>query len=160
MICRDDNRAALQYTHSMKIEGPRPTQAPPRTAKSGSTGEAGSFARLLESGSAGDTQGTSAASATNAVGGVFMLQGDSDSERKRRKAAISRGEEALSLLDQITYALLNHNVNTAHLARLKAIAGHTIETVADPRLAAVLDEIDLRLAVETAKLEKAAESLL
>lgn len=144
----------------MKIEGPRQTTPAAPAAKSSPASGTGNFAKMLGTSGAGEAHNTAAASATNAVGGAFLLQGDSDTERKKRKQAIARGQEALTILDQITYALLNHNVDTAHLARLKAIAGQTVDAVADPRLAAVLDEIDLRLAVETAKLEKAAESLL
>lgn len=142
----------------MKIEGPRQTQNVGKTEKSGTAGESGAFGRMLGTGSAGGTSGTSAASATASVGGVFILQAESEGERKRRRMAIARGQDALSVLDEITKALLSGNITTAHLARLKSLAGQQLETVADPKLAAVLDEIEIRLAVETAKLEKAAES--
>lgn len=143
---------------AMKIEGPRQTQNVGRTEKSGSASQTGEFSRMLGSGSAGAAGGTSAASATASVGGVFMLQAESEGERKRRRLAIARGQDALGLLDQIATALLSGDVTTDHLNRLKSLAGQQLETVADPKLAAVLDEIEIRLAVETAKLEKAAES--
>lgn len=142
----------------MKVEGPK---APATTARTGSAkkaGESGAFSKMLESGEAEESAHSSSTAAPGAVQNLFMLQGESDAERKRRDRATNRARDALSLLDQITYALLNSAVSTAHLARLKALASVEGEAVADPRLAAVLDEIDLRLAVETAKLEKAAES--
>lgn len=142
----------------MKVEGPK---GPSPTAKSGGVKRAsqtGGFSKVLESMKAGEAHGVAAAGGIGATDGLFMLQTLGDEERKKRAQAKARAEASLTLLDQITYALLNSSVSTAHLARLKAVANAQSETVSDPRLAAVLDEIDLRLAVEAAKLEKASES--
>ena len=142
----------------MKVEGPKAPASTSRAGPAKRAGESGSFSRLLESGETEESGQSGASAAPSSVPGLFMLQGESDAERKKRDRATNRARDALSLLDQITYALLNSGVSTAHLARLKGLASVEAETVTDPRLAAVLDEIDLRLAVETAKLEKAAES--
>ncbi len=144
----------------MQIEGPRQIQKSGKTDKPGQTAQTGSFGQMLGTSGASGPSGTAAASATASVGGVFMLQTETDAERKRRKMAVARGQDALGLLDTVARALLSGDVTTDHLARLKTLAGNQLEMVADPKLAAILDEIEIRLAVETAKLEKAAESAL
>lgn len=143
----------------MKVEGPKGPSQVGKAAPAKRTIGTGNFASLLGTREADGVTSATPTVAASAVGGLMALQGESEGERKKRAQAMHRASETLSLLDQITYALLNNNMTTAHLARLKAIAGVQGEGVTDPRLAAVLDEIDLRLAVEAAKLEKAAESL-
>lgn len=142
----------------MKVEGPKGPSQAGKAAPVRRTIGTGNFASLLGAKESSGVASSAPTVAASAVGGLMALQGESDAERKKRAKAVNRANDSLTLLDQITYALLNNNVSTAHLARLKAIASVQSEGVTDPRLEAVLDEIDLRLAIETAKLEKAAES--
>lgn len=142
----------------MKVEGPKGPSQVGKTGGAKRAGQTGGFSKIMESLGTQESAAASGPSGVGAMDGLFMLQTVSDEERKKRAQAKARAEAGLTLLDQITYALLNSAVSTAHLARLKALAGAQTDQVADPRLAAVLDEIDLRLAVEAAKLEKASES--
>ena len=71
-------------------------------------------------------------------------------ERKRRQA--KRGHDLLDGLDTLKAALLSGRVSVVQLERLKAMLASRRETTDDPRLDEVLAHIELRAAVELAKL--------
>ena len=64
---------------------------------------------------------------------------------------IARGSELLRLLDQIHLGLLSGAIPPHTLQRLAGDLRRQRGSVADPHLAAVLDEIELRARVELAK---------
>ncbi len=141
----------------MRIDGPRKsdeTTKPSKKEGAGKTGNA-SFSNMV--GGASTSSGTSGTSATAAVGGAFMLQAVSDEERQKRKIAIHNRKQALSALDELAMALMNNNVSLDHLKRLRAQVATESPGVNDEALTDVLTQIDIRLAVEVAKLERAQE---
>jgi hypothetical protein len=71
-------------------------------------------------------------------------------ERKKRQA--KRGHDLLDGLDTLKAALLSGRVSVAQLEQLKATLSSRRETTDDPRLDEVLAHIELRAAVELAKL--------
>lgn len=71
-------------------------------------------------------------------------------ERKRRQA--KRGHDLLEGLDTLKAALLTGRVSVVQLERLKTMLASRRETTDDPRLDEVLAHIELRAAVELAKL--------
>ena len=106
---------------------------------------------------------TSAASGVAQAGGVagigsldalLALQADLDpTERKRR--AVKRAGGLLDLLDALKLATLDGEVSTGTLSRLKSAVREHREATDDPKLEAILNEIETRAAVEAAKLEQA-----
>ncbi len=95
-----------------------------------------------------------APAALRTVGGIdalLALQGaDDPAERKRR--AVKRGGVALDALDELKLALLSGSPGPSLLQRLKSAATDLLGESGDPRLDRLMSDIDLRLAVEIAKL--------
>jgi hypothetical protein len=96
----------------------------------------------------------SPAAALRTVGGIdalIALQGrDEPAERRRR--AVTRGRTALDALDELKVELLIGTLGPSTLARLRSATADLLDGSGDARLDAVLAEIELRVAVEIAKL--------
>jgi hypothetical protein len=86
------------------------------------------------------------------VSGLLTVQEVPD-ELGRRRRAVRRGDAMLDRLDELRLGLLTGRLPRQRLDELAHLARTARETVDDPRLALVLDEIDLRVAVELAKLD-------
>ena len=98
-----------------------------------------------------------AAGGVSGVMGVEALLALQDvgtpTERKRR--SVKRASQLLDSLDELKVALLGGELSTTQMERLsRTIRDQRMETD-DPKLEAVLDEIETRAAVELAKLETA-----
>ncbi len=74
-------------------------------------------------------------------------------ERKRR--AVRRAGRILDVLDDVKVALLEGELSSADLDRLRRAVRDERGNTDDPDLEAVLNDIELRAAVEVAKLEQA-----
>ena len=72
-----------------------------------------------------------------------------------RRRAVARGQALLDRLDELRLGLLDGAVPLATLERLRAELGHHIDGEGDPRLADALRAVEVRCAVELAKLEVA-----
>ena len=96
-----------------------------------------------------------ATSALQTVGGIdalIALQGIED-PLERRKHAVKRGRVALDALDELKIGLLGGGVlPPAILTKLQSAAAYLKHGSGDQRLDAVLDEIELRVEVEIAKM--------
>jgi hypothetical protein len=77
-------------------------------------------------------------------------------ERKRR--AVSRAGRILDVLDDLKIALIDGTITPGEMDRLARAVRDARERTDDPRLEAVLDEIEIRAAVEMAKLEIASRA--
>ncbi|MEE7502694.1 flagellar assembly protein FliX [Methylobacterium mesophilicum] len=99
---------------------------------------------------------TPAAAATLAgLDAVLLLQAEADTPQERRRRSAQRGQDLLDGLDRLKAALLGGRVAPQDL---RAIAGRLNERAGlsgDPRLDGLMAEIELRAAVELAKLEMA-----
>lgn len=81
---------------------------------------------------------------------LMALQGvDDPTERKKR--AVAKGRKALDVLDSLKLGLIDGTVDGSTLSRLKMAAEGLTEGSGDSGLDTVLDEINLRVAVELAK---------
>jgi hypothetical protein len=80
----------------------------------------------------------------------------SPTERKRR--AVRRAGRILDTLDALKIGLLEGEISGADLDRLRRAVRDERDNTDDPALEAVLDEIELRAAVEVAKLEAASRA--
>ena len=123
-----------------------------RGAQAASSGSG--FAQALSQ----DT-GTAAANAPQAVATVdnlFMLQEVAEDLTGRRRAAVKRGDTMLDRLDDMRIALLTGTLSRGRLESLRRMATERGDVLNDPQLQSVLDEIELRVAVELAKLDSVA----
>ncbi len=88
------------------------------------------------------------------IGGIealIALQGD-DERAERRRRAVTRGRVALDVLDDVKVELLAGTLGPSTLMRLKSVTADLKDASGDGRLDTVLAEIELRVAVEIAKL--------
>jgi len=133
----------------MKVTGsPGPSSAPgPRPVRA-----SGGFSVS----SAGSTAAASAAASASSAGGVanvsalMALQGVEDVTERRRRA-IRRGGGLLDRLEELKLALLQGEASEGALDRLSRTLREERPIDADDSLNALLDQIDLRAAVELAK---------
>jgi len=140
----------------MKITGPNrlntPAGAPRRVA-------GGGFA-LGGSGAASGPSETSVALGVSTLGSVDALIAlqEVDGPLGRRRRAIGRAGRLLDELDGLKLALLEGEIGEGGLRRLADAVREQREATSDPRLEALLDQIEARAAVELAKLETALKA--
>lgn len=98
-------------------------------------------------------EATAPAAILSSIDALIALQaGDSGQERRRR--SLRRGHGMLDLLDELKIALLSGHLPPGMQQRLAAMLHETLPT-GDPKLDSILDGIELRAAVELAKLRAA-----
>jgi hypothetical protein len=142
----------------MKVDptAPRPAASVRKTGGSSATGS-GAFAKALS-----DTQPSHGPGMPVSVGftdlnTVLALQEAPDATRGRAKQrAKQRADMMLDHLDEIRLGLLMGTIPMARLEQLAQLVRAKREQVDDPKLLAILDEIELRAAVELAKLSRPA----
>lgn len=98
-----------------------------------------------------EVQSAGTAGPVESLSGLLAIQEVSD-EPGRRRRALARGEFLLARLDDLRLALLAGTFPRHRLSELLATVRAGREEVGDPRLREILDEIELRAAVEVAKL--------
>lgn len=141
----------------MKIDptSVRPAAAPRRLGSTNPSGAAASdFAKSLDE--AGAAGGKTAVAANPGLGGlttVLALQETPDALAKRaRQRAKERGDTLLDQLEEIRLGLLLGVIPLSRLEQLAQLVRAKREVIDDPRLESILDEIEVRAAVELAKL--------
>jgi len=138
----------------MRIDSSSPLRpATPRRDGKAGAGNGSEFASAVS----GEQPAAAPAAARPAVAveGLFQIQELPDALAERRRA-VQRGSLLLDRLEDIRLALLGGGLSPARIADLQRIAQSERGRVDDPRLLAVLDEIDLRAQVELAKLSALA----
>lgn len=138
----------------MKIAGTGPAQ-PSSLRRRGRTGASSdsSFTEQLTQSRA--PAGAAQVHQTGGIEGLLALQ-EVDDEGGRRRRAQEQGEALLDRLDEIRRDLLAGSVNPTGLERLLKQVRRQRIAVSDPRLREILGEIELRAAVELAKMGRAA----
>ena len=121
-----------------------------RDDKSGATSE-GRFADALASEQADAPVPAAPAPALSSVDALLSAQEIPDATAGRRRA-VQRGNSLLDRLEDLRVGLLVGVLPRERLNELSHLAKTARSTVDDPRLVEVLDAIDLRVAVELAKL--------
>lgn len=134
----------------MKVTGPAGPSAPSnaRPARGAAGGFSVSGAGAAPSASA--AQPAAAVSGVADVGALMALQGVEDPVERRRRA-IRRGGGLLDRLDDLKLALLSGETGEGALERLSRTLREERPLDADAGLNSLLDQIDLRAAVELAK---------
>jgi Class II flagellar assembly regulator len=120
---------------------------------SGTQRSGGTSSRFSLSGSDGPGRASSAQSVApaGALDGMIALQAAGDS-LERRKKAMRRGRGLLDTLDQLKISILSGRIQPQQLENLKNQLRSQSDGVDEPALADVLAHIELRAAVELAKL--------
>ncbi|MGL4440147.1 MAG: flagellar assembly protein FliX [Bosea sp. (in: a-proteobacteria)] len=123
-----------------------------RTQGSPARATSGTGARFsLASGAPSENARTGGVSSAMPMDALFALQANDDAtERKKRQ--VRRGHDLLDGLDRLKAALLGGIIPAAQLTELKRQLEQRRENTDDPRLEEVLGHIELRVAVEIAKL--------
>lgn len=116
-----------------------------------SAGRSGQFTDHLVAGEAGAPTGNSNSSTpVSAVDSLLVLQEVQDATSGTSRAKL-RAQDLLDHLDEVRHGLLAGALSRQMLDRLSRIARSERQSVDDPRLQELLDEIELRAAVELAK---------
>lgn len=87
------------------------------------------------------------------LAGILAAQ-EVDEPLTGRRRARQRGDQLLDALDELKLALLDGKLSPGKLRALQSLAGTQRGRADDPGLQVVLDEIELRTAVELAKLDR------
>jgi hypothetical protein len=133
-----------------KIEGPGPVrtaQTIKRAAKAGSAGGT-SFAKHL--GETSETEASHGVSGTGSISGVLGVQEVDDALAHASKGKM-RAQDILDRLEDLRMELLTGAISREKLVQLSRVVTARRAQITDPRLAEILDEIDLRAQVELAK---------
>jgi hypothetical protein len=141
----------------MKIEGPGRAQQTDKTKKKDRVSGDGSFISMIQ----GGPESTGQASASKSIAQIdtlLALQSAEDpTERAARKRMQSRAGNILDELEKLRTALLTGRLTVGHVVEIAGTVAAHREKVMDPRLTAILDEIDLRAQIELAKLRVALD---
>jgi Class II flagellar assembly regulator len=133
----------------MRIYGPNGAavaNAAPRTRRTAG----GTFTVSDETEAPHNAPAASSLRSISTLDALMAMQGvDDPTERKKR--AVAKGRNALDVLDTLKLGLIDGSVDGSTLARLKVASEGLTEASGDSGLDTVLDEINLRVAVELAK---------
>lgn len=139
----------------MKISGVGSKGAVSGAKKSDRTSAKGEFRKALIE-SMDSMEEAHAVEAPAGISGIDALlvvqQVDNSVEREARRRLVRRGEELLDGLEDLRHGLLMGEIPAGRMVALAQQVRTRRENCADPRLAAILDEIELRVEVELAKL--------
>ncbi len=135
-----------------KVGYTKPVSATRSTRKAGSV-DGTAFASELEK--AEGVRATTGAAPVASVGSLAGLIGinEVDEKEHKRRQAVKRGRFTLEALDQLRNGLLMGTLPLSTLRNLEKLVAEERGTTHDPILNALLDDIELRAAVEMAKLE-------
>jgi len=136
----------------MKID--RITNTATRGTRPGARGRPGisdSFLKALAGSDAHPANPLSGSTQPPGVDALLALQ-EVASEPESDTQGRRRGEDVLDRLDELRLALLEGRLSVAAIKRLAAQAATGRDRVRNPRLAEILNDIELRAAVELAKL--------
>ena len=139
-----------RYSSSTPAGGAR------RTGGTGSVAGASSFAEVLAN---AETEATHSVSgigdvAAASLTGMLALQEVSEEELKRNRM-VQKGKNLLDELEKLRQQLLIGTLPLQLLHNLERKLAIEKQSVSDPRLMELIDEIELLAAVELAKLERA-----
>jgi hypothetical protein len=133
-----------------KIDGlgsVRTSQPVKRAAKSDASGST-SFSKHLDESS--ETSASGGVTGANAVSGILGIQEVDDALAHASRGKM-RAEDILNRLDDLKMELLAGTITRDKLVQLSRIVSTRRSQIKDPKLAALLDEVDLRAQVELAK---------
>lgn len=137
----------------MKIAGTGPINPSSlrRRDKSGGTQKSAFASELSQSRQANSA---TVANQVESLSGLLNAQEVDDESKRGRKSALDRAELLLDKLEQLRHGLLLGKISGRQLADLVNTVRRRQDQFVDPRIRVILEEIELRAAVELAKLRK------
>jgi Class II flagellar assembly regulator len=135
----------------MRIYGPNGTTTGTAASSARKTSGSGFALPGEEPAVAQETRATVTPRAAAGIDVLLALQGIEEDPVERRKRSVQRGKGALDVLDELKLKLLGGTIDQPTVSRLRAAAAGLKSSSGDPRLDAVLSEIELRVEVELAK---------
>ena len=142
----------------MKVSGPGGVSqtSGPKPARAGG---GGAFQVATPQATSAPVQVSTASGVSGMMGleALIALQ-DVGSPLERRRRSVSRAGRILDVLEGVKVAMLGGDLSEADLERLRRAVREERSATEDPKLEAVLDEIETRAEVELAKLETAAHA--
>ena len=143
----------------MRINGPNP-QLGVQTTKVKRTGDADGNFELPEESAGTDGKQAARTSGASSMGALIAAQlhgvseRDQDERRRKRQKGVARGNNILGALDEMKIEMLAGRLSPAQVLKLIGTIEGRENDSDDPRLEALLDEIELRARVELAKLQR------
>lgn len=142
----------------MKIEGPSKSQKTGKSSKTASVGKSDGTFGAMVTGAAQNASGVGATQSIAKVDALLAVQGaESATERKAKRQMRERGDNILRQMDHLRLAILTGNLTIGQVIDIADVVASHREKINDPKMTAVLDEIDMRAQIEIAKLRKAME---
>ena len=141
----------------MRVAGPPPPSVACPAAAARRTGGGGAFA-VADHAPAEARPAAAGSAQTGMLAGLdalLTLQGNGDPPAERRRRSVRRGQDLLDGLDRLKAALLGGRVAVGDLQAIAGRLSERAEESGDPRLDGLMAEIELRAAVELAKLDAA-----
>ena len=127
-----------------------PASKTAKTSKSAGGGFAESLASLDQ---AEESQGVDAPAAVGGIAALLATQGVGDAlEREARKRMVDYGTDLLDKLEELRHGLLMGAIPKEKLIALAQMVRSRRDMPSDPHLSELLNEIELRVEVELAKL--------
>lgn len=139
----------------MKITGTGPIRTPAEAARLRKKQDAkgAKFAEQIDSGGRDSAAPASGSTGPSPVDALLAIQEVGDATHGR-SAGLRRAERMLDSLEDIRVGLLDGAIPRERLSDLVETVRTRRNATEDPRLNAILDEIELRASVELAKLEQ------
>lgn len=143
----------------MKVEGPGRTQGSSGVKKSDKT-KAGdeAFGDFIASSAAPAAAATTTKSIAMVDTLLAVQAAEDPTARAARKRARDRSVSVLEELEKIRMGMLSGTLTVGHMIDIADVVASHRERISDPRLTAVMDEIDLRAQVELAKMRVALDA--
>ncbi len=140
----------------MKIQGPSESQKTGKAKSATPTGKSnGAFGAMFTAG-VKEASGLVAPVSVASVDALLAVQAAEDpTERAAKRRMRERGVTLLEKLDEIRLGLLTGNMTVGQVIGIADVVASHREKVNDPKMSALLDEIDLRAQIEIAKMRKA-----
>lgn len=136
----------------MKVTGYGSIKSATNLRRKDGASSAGTFSELLDAAATEGPSGPTGITGTAALGNLLALQEISEEERKRERL-VKKGKTMLDSLDRLRSQLLIGEIPSHMLVELAQNLSQQKEGVVDPGLLSVIEDIELRVAVELAKLE-------
>lgn len=146
----------------MRIEGPNKSKSVSKADKAKKKNKSGSsqFSSFIqttpEQDSVDHLPGNLGIGSTTSVDALLSVQQSDapDPDSGSRRQAMMRGEDILDYLEEMRLGLLMGDFSKNQLENLSQMVDKKRQNTQDPRLEAILNEIDLRARVELAKFGK------
>lgn len=112
------------------------------------------FSSLLNTDAHAGVKAAASTSATSSVGNILSLQEISEEDSNQART-IAQGNDMLDTLEKLRMNLLMGRISANVIMELGQRLEIQRAQIHDPKLLEIMDDIELRVAVEKAKLEKA-----